>query len=97
MITPKPVGSKTEQCYPPRKAFSDDFCSSFNVILPSGTDKTAATVASTLISLAADILVAAVFLSSSFSSETCKGSRGFLGSSQLKRKLIGYPWIMKTD
>lgn len=55
----KPVGSSLGTSFPPRKVFSAVLCSSWNVKIPSSSAKTAATVASTLISLAAATLAVA--------------------------------------
>lgn len=62
--------------FPLRKAFCVVLCSSFDVKIPFGSDKTVATVASMLISLAAAMTSSSP--SSSTSSEVLKG-----GSQQL--------------
>lgn len=54
-LLPKPAGIEANTSLPPRKPLSGLLCSSFNAKVPSSPDGTAATAASTTISLAAVI------------------------------------------
>lgn len=87
---PQPVGSKAKKIFSTEKSIQCHSLFFFRCKVPSGSAKTAATAASTLVSFApAGLTVASCFSCSSFSFESIL-QKLFKGFNTTKKRLTGY-------